>query len=58
MKAEKCVFIEKPIPLYLQDAGRIIAADKAAGGDKVSIGYRRIYAAAFVDAVKEVGSIE
>ena len=58
MKAEKYVFIEKPIALTLQDANRIIAADKAAGGDKVSIGYMRIYATAVVDAVKEVGSIE
>ena len=58
LKANKFVFIEKPIALTLRDTDRIIAADKAAGGSKVFIGYMRRYAAAFVDAVKEVGSIE
>ena len=58
LKAKKSVFIEKPISLILQDADRIVAADKAASGDKVSIGYMRRYAGAFLDAVKEVGSIE
>lgn len=58
LKANKHVFIEKPIALTLQDTDRIIAADKAAGGSKVFVGYMRRYAAAFVDAVKEVGSIE
>lgn len=58
LQANKHVFIEKPISLTLQDADRIIAADKVAGGGKVFIGYMRRYAAAFVDAVREVGSIE
>lgn len=58
LKAEKYIFIEKPIARTLQDADRIIAADKAAGSDKVFVGYMRRYAAAFVDAVKEVGSIK
>ena len=58
LQANKHVFIEKPIALNLQDTDRIIAADKAAGGGKTMIGYMRRYAAAFVDAVKEVGSIE
>lgn len=58
LQAGKYVFIEKPIALTLQDTDRIIAADKAAGGSKVFIGYMRRYAAAFVDAIKEVGSIE
>lgn len=57
LQANKHVFIEKPIALTLQDTDRIIAADKAAGGSKVFVGYMRRYAAAFVDAVKEVGSI-
>lgn len=57
LQAKKLVFIEKPIALTLQDTDRIIAADKAAGGSKVFIGYMRRYAAAFVDAVKEVRSI-
>jgi len=58
LQANKYVFVEKPIALTLQDTDRIIAAEKAAGGDRVFIGYMRRYAAAFVDAVKEVGSIE
>lgn len=58
LQANKHVFIEKPIALTLQDTDRIIAADKGAGGGKTMIGYMRRYAAAFVDAVKEVGSIE
>lgn len=58
LQANKHVFIEKPIALTLQDTDRIIAADKAAGGGKTMIGYMRRYAAAFVDAVREVGSIE
>lgn len=57
LQANRFVFIEKPIALTLQDTDRIIAADKAAGGSKVFVGYMRRYAAAFVDAVKEVGSI-
>lgn len=58
IKANKHVFIEKPIALTLQDTDQIIAADNAAGGGKVFVGYMRRYAAAFVDAVKEVGSID
>ncbi|CAI6276524.1 unnamed protein product [Periconia digitata] len=54
LEANKHVFIEKPIALTLKDTDLIIDADKAAGGSKVSIGYMRIYAAAFEDAVKEV----
>lgn len=57
LQANKFVFIEKPIALNLLDTDRIIVADKAAGGSKVFVGYMRRYAAAFIDAVKEVGSI-
>ncbi|KAG8527291.1 uncharacterized protein KY384_008035 [Bacidia gigantensis] len=57
LQANKFVFIEKSIALTLQDTDCIIAADKAAGGSRVFVGYMRRYAAAFVDAVKEVGSI-
>ena len=57
LQAGKFVFIEKPIALTLQDTDSIIAAEKAAGGSKVFVGYQRRYSAAFVDAVKEVGSI-
>lgn len=58
LEANKYVFIEKPIALTLRDADRIIAADKAAGEGKVMIGYMRRYAAAFVDAVRQVGSLD
>lgn len=57
LQANKHVFIEKPIALTLQDTDRIIAADRAAGGSRVFVGYMRRYAAAFVDAVKEVDNI-
>ena len=57
LQANKLVFIEKPVALTLQDTDLIIDAEKAAGGAKVFIGYMRRYAAAFDDAVKEVGSI-
>lgn len=58
LQANKHVFVEKPIALSLKDADLIIDAEKAAGGAKVFMGYMRRYAAAFEDAVKEVGSIE
>lgn len=58
LKAGKHAFIEKPIALTLQDTDLIINANNAAGGAKVFVGYMRRYAAAFEDAVKEVGSIE
>lgn len=57
LEAGKFVFIEKPIALTLQDTDRIIAADQAAGGLKVFVGYMRRYAAAFVDAAEEVRSL-
>ena len=57
LQANKYVFIEKPIALTLQDTDLIINAEKAAGGAKVFVGYMRRYAAAFEDAVKEIGSI-
>lgn len=57
LQADKFVFIEKPIALTLQDTDRIITADAAAGGSKVFVGYMRRFAAAFVDAVKEVGTV-
>jgi predicted dehydrogenase len=57
LRANKFAFIEKPIALTLQDTDQIIAADKAAGGSRVFVGYMRRYAAAFIDAVKEVGTV-
>ncbi|KAJ4983993.1 myo-inositol 2-dehydrogenase [Stagonosporopsis vannaccii] len=54
----KHVFVEKPIALTLRDCDRIIEADEKAGGKKVFVGYMRRYAAAFTDALKEVGGME
>ncbi|KAF2167608.1 hypothetical protein M409DRAFT_36567, partial [Zasmidium cellare ATCC 36951] len=58
LQAGKFAFVEKPIALNLYDTDRIIAADEAAGGGKVMVGYMRRYASAFVDAVREVGTFE
>lgn len=57
LRYNKIVFVEKPMALSLQDADSIIEAEKKSSG-KVMIGYMRRYAAAFTDAVKEVGGIE
>ena len=57
LRYNKIVFIEKPMALSLKDADSVIRAEKASSG-KVMIGYMRRYAAAFTDAVKEVGGIE
>lgn len=57
LKNNKPVFVEKPIALTLEDADRIIEAEKASKGGKVFVGYMRRYSAAFVDAIKELGSI-
>jgi hypothetical protein len=57
LKHNKMVFVEKPMALSLQDADAIIDAEKKSSG-KVMVGYMRRYAAAFRDAVKEIGGIE
>ncbi|KAJ5142786.1 Oxidoreductase N-terminal [Penicillium bovifimosum] len=53
----KVVFIEKPMALSLQDADRIIEAEKNSAG-KVMVGYMRRYASGFLDAVKEIGDMD
>ncbi|KAJ5901959.1 Oxidoreductase N-terminal [Penicillium taxi] len=57
LKYNKFVFVEKPMALSLKDADLIIEAEKKSAG-KVMIGYMRRYATAFLDAVKEIGSLE
>ena len=57
LRYNKNVFIEKPMALSLKDADSIIEAEKTSSG-KVMIGYMRRYAAAFTDAIKEVGGID
>jgi predicted dehydrogenase len=57
LQNNKHVFLEKPICLNLRDADAIIAAEKGSQG-KVFVGYMRRYAAAFVDALKEIGGLD
>jgi hypothetical protein len=52
----KVVFIEKPMALSLQEADRIIKAEKNSAG-KVMVGYMRRYASGFLDAVREIGDL-
>jgi hypothetical protein len=54
---DKYVFIEKPMALCMRDAKAIIEAERKSTGI-VMVGYMRRYAAAFVDAVKEVGGMD
>ncbi|KAJ5788522.1 hypothetical protein N7457_003512 [Penicillium paradoxum] len=57
LQHDKVVFIEKPMALSLQDADRIIELEKTSSG-KVMVGYMRRYASGFIDAVKEIGSLD
>ncbi|OCL02408.1 NAD(P)-binding protein [Glonium stellatum] len=58
LQSGKHVMVEKPITLSIQSAQRIIAAEKAANGAKVFVGYMRRYAPSFTQAFKrEVASI-
>ncbi|KAH7418843.1 hypothetical protein BKA64DRAFT_717472 [Cadophora sp. MPI-SDFR-AT-0126] len=58
LEAGKRVFIEKPISPSLPSTKRIIAAEKAAGGAKVFVGYMRRYAPSFTAAfLREVANI-
>jgi len=49
----KHAFVEKPMALNMEDAERIMAAEKASG-KKVMVGYMRRYAPAFRQALEEV----
>ncbi|KAK0118490.1 hypothetical protein ONS95_007383 [Cadophora gregata] len=58
LEAGKKVFIEKPISLSIPSTKRIIAAEKAAGGGQVFVGYMRRYAPSFTAAfLREVATI-
>ncbi|EXJ84358.1 hypothetical protein A1O3_05025 [Capronia epimyces CBS 606.96] len=57
LKHDKHVFIEKPMALCEKDADSIIAAEANSRG-RVMVGYMRRYAAAFLDAVKEIGGMD
>lgn len=57
LQHNKYVFVEKPLALNYRDLNAILAAEKASEA-KVFVGYQRRYASTFIDAVKEVGSLE
>ncbi|KAJ5206844.1 hypothetical protein N7491_002523 [Penicillium cf. griseofulvum] len=57
LKHDKVVFIEKPMALSLHDADQLIELEKQSAG-KVMVGYMRRYASGFIDAVKEIGSLD
>jgi hypothetical protein len=57
LKYNKHVLLEKPASINLRDADAIIAAETDSQG-KVFVGYMRRYAAAFVDAIKEIGGVD
>lgn len=57
LQHNKFVFVEKPMALCLRDADLIIEAEKQSTG-KVMVGYMRRYAAGFLDAIKEIGSMD
>lgn len=58
VRAGKLVFIEKPITLSIPSVQRILEAEKAAGGNKIFVGYMRRYAPSFTQAfLREVANI-
>jgi predicted dehydrogenase len=57
LQNEKYCLIEKPASICLRDIDRLIEAEKTSKG-KVFVGTMRRYAAAFLDAVDEVGKME
>jgi predicted dehydrogenase len=50
------VLCEKPLALNYRDIDAIIAAESKSKG-RVFVGYQRRYAAAFLDAIEEVGGM-
>ena len=57
LQHNKYVFVEKPLALTYRDIDAIISAEKTSEA-KVFVGYQRRYAEAFLDALKEVGSMD
>lgn len=57
LKHDKHVLIEKPLALTKQGIFDVIEAEKKSKG-KVMVGYMRRYAAAFEDAVQEIGGLD
>lgn len=57
LSQHKHVMIEKPAALNFRDLARIQQAEDASRG-RVMVGYMRRYAAAFEQAIKEVGGLD
>lgn len=57
LQHNKHVLLEKPASITIRDADAIVAAESKSRG-KVFVGYMRRYAAAFVDAIEEIGGVE
>ena len=57
LKNDKIAFVEKPMALNEGDVRMILEAEKASKGT-VMVGYMRRYAAAFIDAVEEIGGMD
>lgn len=57
LQHNKYVLVEKPLALNYRDIDAIISAEKTSEA-KVFVGYQRRYAEAFIDALKEAGSMK
>ncbi|OBT88511.1 hypothetical protein VE02_03498 [Pseudogymnoascus sp. 03VT05] len=57
LRNNKIVFVEKPMALTLEEADEIIELEKQSLG-KLMVGYMRRYSAGFIDAIKEIGSLD
>ena len=57
LKNDKHVLVEKPLALTKRDVLQVIEAEKTSKG-RLMVGYMRRYAAAFEDAVKEIGGMD
>jgi predicted dehydrogenase len=57
LRADKDVFVEKPMAMNDEDLARIIEAEAKSEGT-VMVGYMRRYATAFLDAVQEIGGMD
>ncbi|KFZ02171.1 hypothetical protein V500_00409 [Pseudogymnoascus sp. VKM F-4518 (FW-2643)] len=57
LRNNKIVFVEKPMALTLKEADEIIELEKQSLG-KLMVGYMRRYSAGFIDAIKEIGSLD
>jgi predicted dehydrogenase len=58
LKANKLIFMEKPITLSIPSVRRILEAEIAAGGNRIFVGYMRRYAPSFTQGfLRELASI-